>query len=73
MKQIRLEALRLALCHKAEPAETLSIAQEYANYIANGEKVVQLEQPVEVTEEIQSVEAVPPAGSRRQRRSRKHR
>jgi hypothetical protein len=42
MKQIRLEALKLAVTHGLGPADTLQVSDQYFNYISTGPKIAQL-------------------------------
>ena len=45
MKQVRLEALRLAVASGAPPGDVLDVAADYARYIEDGPVVVDLPQP----------------------------
>lgn len=45
MKQIRLEALTLALKHNLDPEQTLKIADKYDTYISEGMKAIPVSKP----------------------------
>ena len=42
MKQIRLEALKLACCQGLEGQDAIDLADRYAEFLTDGKKVVQL-------------------------------
>lgn len=70
MKQLRLEALKLACQRQMAPHDTIDVASQYEDYITNGKKVVKISAPTpaEPEVEIDLVEAAPQHLNRKQRR-----
>jgi len=72
MKQVRLEALKLAVQSGADGGNIMQIAEDYTDFIVSGPKVVEIKQEAPEAENEPAQEAVV-TGNRQQRRSRKDR
>lgn len=72
MKQIRLEALKLAVQAGAEGGNILDIAAEYTDFITNGPKVVEIKQEASEAK-INTPQETVVEGNRQQRQTRKGR